>query len=90
VQFVKDVELANVPVPFDDQNILTELLADDPVVILTAPEFAQVETELPEIATGAVFMVIVLVEAEDVHPVNGLAVRVNILLPAVISAALGE
>jgi len=58
-------------------------------VIFTAPAVEQVDTAVPALAVGGVVMVIVLVDTADVQVPFPVAVNVSVLLPAVISAALG-
>ena len=65
------------------------MVALDPVVIFTAPAVEQVDTAVPATAVGAAVIVIVLVDVALVHPAFAMAVNVNVLLPAVISAELG-
>jgi hypothetical protein len=61
----------------------------DPAVIFTAPELEHVEIAVPAIAVGAVVIVIVLLDVAFAHGAFPIAVKVNVLLPAVMSAALG-
>ena len=86
---VNELALANVPVPLDVQVIPLLLVELEPAVMPTAPEPAQVDTAVPATAVGAAAMVIVLVEVAAAQVPFPLAVNVNVLLPAVISAALG-
>jgi hypothetical protein len=65
------------------------LVALDPAVIFTAPELEQVTMAVPATAVGAAVIVIVLVEVAAAQVPLPLAVKVNVLLPAAISAALG-
>jgi hypothetical protein len=89
VAVVNEVALVKVPDPFDVQVIPLLLVALDPAVMLTAPEVEQVATAVPATAVGAAVMVIVLVEVTAAQVPLPLAVKVNVLLPAAISAALG-
>ena len=86
---VKEVTLANVPVPFDDQVVPALLVALDPAVIPTAPVLEHVPTAVPETAVGAVVMVKVFGEVAAAQVPFPVDVKVNVMLPAVISAALG-
>ncbi len=87
---VNEVALANVPVPFEvDQVIPALLLALEPAVMFTAPVLEQVLTAVPADAVGAVVMVKVLVEVALAQVPLPVAVKVMVTLPAVISAALG-
>ncbi len=86
---VKDVAFANVPVPLEVHVVPALLLALEPAVIFTAPLFEQVETAVPAEAVGAVVIVIVLVEVVLAHVPLPVAVSTKVLLPALISAALG-
>ena len=87
---VNEVALANVPVPFEvDQVIPALLLALEPAVMFTAPVLEQVLTAVPADAVGAVVMVKVLVEVAFAQVPLPVAVKVMVTLPAVISAALG-
>ena len=54
-----------------------------------APEVEQVDRADPAVAVGAAVMVIILVDRTLLQPDLATAVRVSILLPAVLSAALG-
>jgi len=65
------------------------LVALDPAVIFTAPELEQVTTAVPAIAVGAAVIVIALFEVAAAQVPFPLAVKVNVTLPAAISAALG-
>ena len=65
------------------------MVALDPAVIFTAPELEHVAMAVPATAVGAAVMVIVLVEVTAAQVPFPLAVKVNVLLPAAISAALG-
>jgi len=89
VAVVNEVALVKVPVPFDVQVTPLLLVALDPAVMFTAPEEEQVATAVPATAVGAAVMVIVLVEVTAAQVPLPLAVKVNVLLPAAISAALG-
>jgi hypothetical protein len=89
VAVVNELGLVKVPDPFDVQVIPLLLVALDPAVMFTAPVLEQVETAVPATAVGAAVMVIVLVEVAAAQLPFPLAVKVNILLPAAISAALG-
>jgi hypothetical protein len=89
VAVVNEVGLTKVPVPLDVQVIPLLLVALDPAVMFTAPEVEQVATAVPATAVGAAVMVIVLVEVTAAQVPLPLAVKVNVLLPAAISAALG-
>ncbi len=84
--------MVNVPVPLVTlQVILAWLVALDPAVIFTAPEFEQVVTAVPATAVGRVLIVSVLVDvALPTQGALGVAVKVNVTLPADISAALGS
>ena len=88
---VKDVALANDPVPFVVDQVIPELLlALDPAVIFTAPIEEQVKTAVPETAVGAWFIVSVLFEVALLTQGElGVDVKVSVTLPALISAALG-
>ena len=86
---VNEVALVKVPVPLEVQVIPLLLVALDPAVMFTAPEEEQVATAVPATAVGAAVMVIVLVEVTAAQVPLPLAVKVNVLLPAAISAALG-
>jgi hypothetical protein len=57
--------------------------------MFTAPELEQVATAVPATAVGPAVMVIVLVEVTAAQAPFPLAVKVSVLLPAAISAALG-
>ena len=59
VQVVKEVELANVPVPLDVHVVTKVFVALDPVVMLIAPEFEQVVIAVPATAVGKAFTVTV-------------------------------
>jgi len=89
VAVVNELGLANVPVPLDVQVIPLVLVALDPAVIFTAPELEQVATAVPATAVGAAVIVMVLVEVVGPQVPLPLAVKVKVLLPAAISAALG-
>ena len=65
------------------------MVALDPAVIFTAPELEQVEIAVPAVAVGAWFIVKVLVDVAFAHGALPIAVKVNVLVPAVMSAALG-
>ena len=79
----------NVPVPLDVQVTPALLVALEPAVIFTAPELEQVATAVPATAVGAAVMVNVLVDVAAAQVPFPVAVRVNVTLPAAISAALG-
>lgn len=86
---VKKVALANVPVPFDVQMVPALLVALEPAVILTAPVLEHVPTAVPDTAVGAGVIVKVFEEvaaAQGPFPVD---VKVRLILPTEISAALG-
>jgi hypothetical protein len=89
VAVVNELGLVKVPDPFDVQVIPLLLVALDPAVMFTAPEEEQVAMAVPATAVGAAVMVIVLVEVAAAQVPLPLAVKVNVLLPAAISAALG-
>jgi len=89
VAVVNEVALANVPVPLDVQTTPLLFVALDPAVIFTAAELEQVDTAVPATAVGAAVMVIVLVDMAAAQVPFPVAVNVKVLLPAVISAALG-
>jgi hypothetical protein len=57
VAVVKEVAFANVPVPLDVHVVVAALVALEPAVIFTAPEFEQVVTAVPATAVGAPTMV---------------------------------
>ena len=57
--------------------------------MFTAPEVEHVATAVPALAAGGVVIVIVFVDTADEQVPFPVAVNVSILLPAVISAALG-
>ena len=78
-----------VPVPLDVQVIPLLFVALDPAVIFTAGELEQVTTAVPATAVGASVIVSVLVEIASAHVPFPAAVKVNVTLPAVMSAALG-
>ena len=78
----------NVPVPLDVQVTPALLVALEPAVIFTAPELEQVATAVPATAVGAAVMVNVLVDVAAAQVPFPVAVRVNVTLPAAISAAL--
>ena len=80
---------ANVPVPLDVQAVPALLVAVEPAVMLTAPVLEQVDTAVPATAVGAVLIVNVFEEVALAHVPTPVAVNVMVLLPAVISAALG-
>ncbi len=87
---VKEVALANVPVPFEVDHVIPALLlALEPAVMFTALLFEQVPTAVPAAAVGAVVMVNVLVDVALVQVPFAVAVKVRVTLPAVMSAALG-
>jgi hypothetical protein len=86
---VNEVAFANVPVPFDVQVIPALFVAEEPVVMFTAPEFEQVLTAVPATAVAGWLMVIVFVEVALEQVPLPVAVNVKVLDPAVISAALG-
>ena len=65
------------------------MVALEPAVIFTAPVMEHVETADPATAVGAAVIVIVFVDVAAAQVPFPLAVNVSILLPAVISAALG-
>ena len=65
------------------------MVALDPAVIFTAAELEHVETAVPATAVGAAVIVMVLVDVAFAHGAFPIAVKVNVLLPAVMSAALG-
>jgi len=65
------------------------LVALDPAVIFTAPELEHVATAVPATAVGAAVIVMGLVEVAAAQVPFPLAVKVNVTLPAAISAALG-
>ncbi len=88
VAVVSEVGLANVPVPLVVQAVLAAFVALDPAVIATAPEFEHVLIAVPATAVGEA-VVIVFVEVTVAQLPLPVAVKVNVLLPAVISAALG-
>jgi hypothetical protein len=83
--------LESVPVPLVTLQVIPAwLVALDPAVIFTAPEVEQVDTAVPATAEGAWFIVSVLVDvAFEAHGAFGVEVKVNITLPALISATLG-
>lgn len=81
--------LANVPVPLDVHVVVAAFVALEPVVIFTAPELEQVLIAVPDTAVGAPVIVIDFVETALEQPVLPVAVKVRVLLPAEISAALG-
>ena len=81
--------MAKVPDPFDVQVTAEEFVELEPVVIFTAPAFEQVVTSVPAIAVGVAVIVNVLVETAFPQGEFPVAVKVNVLLPAVISTALG-
>jgi hypothetical protein len=58
--------------------------------MFTAPAEEQVETAVPATAVGAVLIVIFFVEVALAQGEFPVAVNVRVLLPAVISAALGK
>jgi len=89
VAVVNELALAKVPVPFDVHVMPLVLVALDPAVIFTAPELEQVATAVPATAVGAAVIVMVLVEVVGPQVPLPLAVKVKVLLPAAISAALG-
>ncbi len=57
--------------------------------MFTAPLLEQVDTAVPATAVGAGVMVIVLLEVAATHVPFPVAVKVKVLLPAAMSAALG-
>lgn len=88
VQSVKEVALANVPVPLDVDQVIPVLLVElDPAVIFTAPEFEQVVTAVPATAVGAADTVTVAVFPALIAllhppvPANAIAVIVTVVLP---------
>ena len=85
----KEVALAKLPVPLEVQVVPALLLALEPAVMFTAPVLEQVAIAEPETAVGAGVMVIVLVDVALAQVPLPVAVSTNVLLPAVISAALG-
>ncbi len=85
---VNEAGFVIVPVPFDVQAKLLWFVALDPGVIFTAAELEQVDTAVPATAVGAAVMVNILFEVALPHGEFPIAVRVNVTLPAVISAAL--
>jgi hypothetical protein len=81
--------LANVPVPLD-VHVIPELFVEvEPAVIFTGPEVEHVLTAVPAAAVGAAVIVIDLLEVALAQPAFPVAVRTNVLVPAVISAPLG-
>ena len=86
---VNEVAFAKVPVPFDVQLTPALFVADDPVVMFTAPELEQVFIAVPAAAVGAAVMVSVLVDVALEQVPLPVTVNVRVLDPAVISAALG-
>ena len=86
---VNEVAFAKVPLPLEVQLTLALFVADDPVVMFTAPELEQVFIAVPATAVGAAVMVIVLVDVALVQPPLPVAVKVRVTLSAVMSAALG-
>jgi hypothetical protein len=89
VAAVKELALANVPVPLVDHVTPLVLFADEPVVILTAPSIEQVGIAEPALAVGAAVIVNVFVDVAAVHEPALFAVSFIVTLPALISAALG-
>jgi len=89
VQVVKEVEFANDPVPLLVQFILVWLVALAPAVILTAPLDEHVETGEPATDVGGWLKFMVLLEVAFAQGEFPFAVKVRVLLPAAISAALG-
>ena len=89
VAVVKEVALAKAPVPFDVQVVPALFVAVEPAVILTAPVLEQVDTAVPATEVGATLIVKVLEEVALAQVPTPVAVKVNVLLPAAISAALG-
>ena len=86
---VVELALANVPVPLE-VHVTPELFVElEPVVMLTGPELEQVFNAVPDTAVGADVIVMVLEEVTFAQPAFPLAVKTIVLLPAVISAALG-
>ena len=65
------------------------LLALEPVVMFTAPLLEQVLTAVPADAVAAVVIVMVFVEVAFAQVPLPVAVNTKVLLPALISAALG-
>ncbi len=65
-------------------------MALDPAVIFTTPALEQVTTPVPASAVGGADIVSVLVDVAAVQAPLPLAVNTSVILPAVISAALGS
>ncbi len=65
------------------------MLALEPVVMFTAPLLEQVLTAVPADAVAAVVIVMVFVEVAFAQVPLPVAVNTKVLLPALISAALG-
>ena len=79
------------PVPLGVLQVtLAWLVALEPAVIFTAPAFEQVLIAVPATAIGAAFIVSVLLDvAFPTQGEFGVAVKVNVILPAALSAVLG-
>ena len=65
------------------------MLALEPVVMFTAPLLEQVLTAVPADAVAAVVIVMVFVEVAFAQVPLPVTVNTKVLLPALISAALG-
>ena len=87
---VSEFALAKLPVPSGVDQVTPELLdAVDPAVMFTAPELEQVFTAVPALAVGSAVIVSVLFDVASAQGEFPPAVKVNITLPAVMSATLG-
>ncbi len=82
--------MLNAPVPSGvDHVTLLWFAALDPAVIFIAPKLEHVTTAVPASAVGAAVIVSALIDVTAVQEPLPLAVNTKVMLPAVISAALG-
>ena len=89
LQVVNEFGLANVPVPLDVQVTVVWFVALEPAVTLKVPTEEQFVIAVPASTVIALLMVSTFVAVALAQGAIPIAVNVNILLPAVISAALG-
>ncbi len=81
--------MLNIPVPLDVHVTPALLVALDPAVIFTGPASEQIDIAEPAMAVAAADIVSVLVDVAAAQVPFPLAVKVNVTLPAALSAALG-
>ena len=86
---VNELAFEKEPLPSEVHKILDWFEAVAPEVIFTEPAPAQVLTAFPAFALGVALIVIVLVETASEQEAFPIAVKVKVLLPALISAGLG-